>query len=91
MLVNIDLKYLNYKPICDDDIYYVRECVCRSIEKRRIDLITISSYHGITLEREPRLRNLFHDSKVPRPFKFVGKKVNIWNYLFISLYLQKIQ
>lgn len=83
--MNIDLKYINYKPICDDDIYYVRETVCRSIEGRPIDLITISSYHGITLEREPRLKNIFRDTNVARPFKFIGKKVIIFCIHFMCL------
>lgn len=75
MLAGIDSKYLNIKPVCDDDIYYVRETVCRSLEGRATDLITISSFHGITKERETRLKNLFMDN-VPRPYKFVGKKVS---------------
>ncbi|KAG5898456.1 hypothetical protein JTB14_015465 [Gonioctena quinquepunctata] len=78
MLVNIDSKYLNVKPVLDDDIYYVRETVCETLEGRSIDLITLSSYHGITSEREDGLKNLF-PGKIPRPYKFVGKKV-----IFIS-------
>ncbi|XP_060524611.1 cytosolic carboxypeptidase-like protein 5 [Cylas formicarius] len=75
LLVNIDHKYLAIQPIGEDDIYYVRETVCKSLEGRNVDLITISSYHGITAEREERLRGLFPDKNVPRPHKFVGKKV----------------
>ncbi|XP_030758911.1 cytosolic carboxypeptidase-like protein 5 isoform X2 [Sitophilus oryzae] len=75
MLVNIDSKYFTIQPTCEDDIYYVHETVCESLEGRNIDLITITSYHGITMEREERLKNLFMDKTVPRPHKFVGKKV----------------
>ncbi|XP_056630147.1 cytosolic carboxypeptidase-like protein 5 isoform X3 [Diorhabda sublineata] len=75
MLTNVDTKYLNMKRISDDDIYYVRETVCHSCDGKPIDLITISSYHGISKEREEKLKNLFNRSNVPRPFKFSGKKV----------------
>ncbi|CAH1173884.1 unnamed protein product [Phaedon cochleariae] len=74
MLLNIDSKYLSITPTTDDEIYYVKETVCRTIEGRSIDLLTISSHHGITKQREERLKNLFMDD-VPRPFKFVGKKI----------------
>ncbi|KDR22169.1 Cytosolic carboxypeptidase-like protein 5, partial [Zootermopsis nevadensis] len=62
-------------PNCLDDVYYHRECVCYSLEGRLIDLITISSYHNMSSERETRLRHLFPMSDVPRPFRFYGKKV----------------
>lgn len=64
------------QPLSEDDIYYTRECICTSLEGRSIDLITITSYHGIANEREIRLKNLFKNKNCPRPFKFVGKKVN---------------
>lgn len=76
MLANIDLKYLACTPITEDDIYYVRETVCLSLEGRNVDLITLSSYHGITMEREDRLANLFPNKNCFRPHKFVGKKVS---------------
>ncbi|KAL1505914.1 hypothetical protein ABEB36_005363 [Hypothenemus hampei] len=79
MLVNIDTKFLSIQPISEDDIYYVRETVCQSLEGRNIDLITVSSFHGIKMEREDRLANLFPHKDVARPHKFVGKKV-----IFIS-------
>lgn len=46
------------QPLSEDDIYYTRECICTSLEGRSIDLITITSYHGIANEREIRLKNL---------------------------------
>ncbi|KAJ8984892.1 hypothetical protein NQ317_002732 [Molorchus minor] len=75
MIVNIDAKYLNQKVMSEDGIYYTRETVTHSMEGRNIDLITITSYHGITMEREDRLKNLFLDTKILRPHKFLGKKV----------------
>lgn len=71
----IDEKYLHAPRLSTDDIYYVRECVCKSVEGRRIDLLTISSHHNMTMEREDRLQFLFPDKNVPRPFKFDNKKV----------------
>ncbi|XP_019872750.1 cytosolic carboxypeptidase-like protein 5 [Aethina tumida] len=79
MLTTIDRRFINYQPMSEDDIYYVRERICNSLDGRSIDLITLSSYHGITSEREVRLKNLFPDKSVQRPFKFIGKKV-----IFIS-------
>lgn len=58
-----------------DDIYYHREVVSYSLDGRRLDLLTISSHHGITPYREPRLKNLFPDLETPRPYIFGGKKV----------------
>ncbi|GLG96635.1 uncharacterized protein GBIM_03561 [Gryllus bimaculatus] len=58
-----------------DDIYYHRECVCYSLEGRRIDLITISSHHFITEDQEPRLKFLFPEADHPRPFRFTQKKI----------------
>ena len=63
----------NYDP--RDEIYYSRELVIRSFEGRRIDLVTITSFHGIQLEREPRLRNLFPEIDVQRCHKFRNKKI----------------
>lgn len=81
LLENIDVKYLTIPTITDNDIYYTRECVCHSLEGRNVDLITISSYHGITSERESKLANLFPNDNQARAFKFVGKKVFFNNYL----------
>ncbi|XP_063619236.1 cytosolic carboxypeptidase-like protein 5 isoform X2 [Cydia splendana] len=78
-LNSIDLKMLPaLSPQSPDDIYYCRECVIYSLEGRRVDLLTISSRHGITAEREDRLKHLFPENK-PRAFKFQNKKV-----IFIS-------
>jgi len=42
-------------------IFFHRENVCYSLEKRRIDLLTISGPNGILPEREEKLKNLFPD------------------------------
>ncbi|CAK9795253.1 Cytosolic carboxypeptidase-like protein 5 [Anthophora quadrimaculata] len=62
-----------------DDVYYHRECAIKSLEGRRMDLITISSFHNISTEREDRLNNMFPEKNEERPFKFWDKKV-----IFIS-------
>ncbi|GLV44189.1 uncharacterized protein CBL_12515 [Carabus blaptoides fortunei] len=79
-LISMDNRFLT-RPSSPsfDDIYYVRECVCKSLENRRVDLITISSYYNITTERETRLQHLFPEASMDRPFKFNNKKV-----IFIS-------
>ncbi|XP_071964054.1 cytosolic carboxypeptidase-like protein 5 isoform X2 [Antedon mediterranea] len=58
-----------------DDIYYHRELLCHSLDKLRVDLITITSHHGITNKREPRLTNLFPDIHTPRACVFEKKRV----------------
>lgn len=58
-----------------DDIYYHREVATYSLDGRRLDLLTITSHHGITPYQEPRLKNLFPDLETSRPYIFVGKKV----------------
>lgn len=62
---------------CDkqNDIYYHRELLVNSVEGRRVDLMTISSFHGIQHEREPRLPNLFPGA-VERCHMFKDKKVS---------------
>lgn len=45
-----------------------------SLDGRRVDLITVTSYSGMTEEREPRLNGLF-PSEEPRAKIFQGKKV----------------
>lgn len=74
-LNSIDLKMLPLPPMqSPDDIYYCRECLIYSLEGRRVDLLTITSHHGITTDREERLKNLFPDNQ-ERPHKFQNKKV----------------
>ncbi|XP_046740154.1 cytosolic carboxypeptidase-like protein 5 [Diprion similis] len=74
-LKKIDAKMTKKNPTVADDIYYQRECAIMSLEGRRLDLITISSHHNISTEREARLNRLFPIKEEERPFKFRGKKV----------------
>ena len=62
-----------------DDIYYYRELLINSYEQRRIDLVTITNFHGIEDKREERLTNLFPDYSKPRCHTFKDKKI-----IFIS-------
>lgn len=62
-----------------NDIYYYRELLINSYENRRIDLLTISSFHGIEERREDRHVNLFPDASKPRAHCFRDKKI-----IFIS-------
>nr|XP_039266217.1 cytosolic carboxypeptidase-like protein 5 [Styela clava] len=59
----------------DSAVYYHREVACFSLDKRKIDVLTITSCKGMLSEREPRLENLFPDKSVPRPHKFSNKRV----------------
>ncbi|XP_042325737.1 cytosolic carboxypeptidase-like protein 5 isoform X2 [Sceloporus undulatus] len=58
-----------------DAIYYHRELLCYSLDRLRVDLLTITSHHGMQEEREARLEKLFPDKNTPRPHCFVGKRV----------------
>ncbi|MEE6473497.1 hypothetical protein FKM82_010050 [Ascaphus truei] len=58
-----------------ESIYYHRELLCHSLDGLCVDLLTISSCHGMMEEREPRLEKLFPDRSTPRPYRFTGKRV----------------
>lgn len=58
-----------------DSIYYHRELLCYSLDGLRVDLLTITSCHGLREDREPRLEQLFPDLGTPRPFRFTGKRI----------------
>lgn len=58
-----------------DSIYYHRELLCDSLDRLRVDLLTITSCHGMLEEREARLEKLFPDKNTLRPHRFVGKRV----------------
>jgi len=77
-LRRIDARMGKRSVTCTDDIYYHRECAIKSLEGRRLDVLTISSYHNISMEREDRLINMFPERSEERPFKFRDKKVLIY-------------
>ncbi|NXP07262.1 CBPC5 protein, partial [Thinocorus orbignyianus] len=58
-----------------DSVYYHRELLCHSLDKLRVDLLTVTSCHGMLEKREPRLDKLFPDTSTPRPRRFTGKRV----------------
>ncbi|KAM3910300.1 cytosolic carboxypeptidase-like protein 5 [Leptodactylus fuscus] len=70
-----DSKLMSPGSSPPDAIYYQRELLCHSLEGLRVDLLTISSCHGMMEERESRLDKLFPDLSCPRPFRFSGKRV----------------
>lgn len=58
-----------------NEIYYYRELLTYSVERRRIDLLTITSYHGVSAEREERLGGLFPENLRHRCHTFKQKKI----------------
>ncbi|KAL7047706.1 hypothetical protein ACKWTF_003085 [Chironomus riparius] len=62
-----------------NDIYYCRELLINTVEQRRVDILTITSFDGIEDDREDRLKNLFPDTSTLRSHKFKNKKI-----IFIS-------
>ncbi|XP_046826372.1 cytosolic carboxypeptidase-like protein 5 isoform X3 [Vespa crabro] len=74
-LKKIDIRMAKHFVTSIDDIYYHRECAIKSLEGRRLDVLTISSYHNILNVREDRFDNMFPEKHEERPFKFLDKKV----------------
>ena len=59
-------------------IYYHREALCYSLDRLRVDLITVSSRDGMLPSLEPRFdSHLFPDRDVPRCMDFAKKRVRI--------------
>lgn len=75
-LRRIDVRMEKRSVTSTDDIYYHRECAIKSLEDRRLDILTISSYHNISTEREDRLNNMFPEENEERSYKFRDKKVS---------------
>ena len=60
-----------------DQIYYHRELLCESLDRNRIDLITISDCSAMQGE-EPRFDpKLFPDKETPRCKAFKDKRVGV--------------
>ncbi|XP_076655541.1 cytosolic carboxypeptidase-like protein 5 isoform X1 [Halictus rubicundus] len=74
-LRRVETRIAKRTVTCPDDVYYHRECAIKSLEGRRLDVLTISSFHYISTEREDRLTNMFPEKHEERPFKFWNKKV----------------
>lgn len=73
MLIRLCLIYNLEKN--EKDIYFHRETIVKSLENRSVDLLTISSFKGISEERESHLFGLFPDENKPRSYVFKNKKV----------------
>ncbi|KAH9140031.1 hypothetical protein AeRB84_015708 [Aphanomyces euteiches] len=57
-------------------MYYHRETLVHSLDGRKVDLLTISSYDNILDNREETIPGLFPDHPhTPRPFQFQNKRV----------------
>lgn len=61
----------------EKNIYFHRETIVKSLENRSVDLLTITSFKGVSEERECRLFGLFPDENKPRSYIFKNKKVYI--------------
>lgn len=75
MMLQLDHRLLSATHSPLESIYYHRELLCYSLDGHRVDLITVSSCHGLLEEREPRLERLFPDLGTPRPHCFSSKRV----------------
>ncbi|KAF7393359.1 hypothetical protein HZH68_010178 [Vespula germanica] len=71
------LSFTYYTPENQKAVTYFAftECAIKSLEGRRLDVLTISSYHNILNVREDRFDNMFPEKHEERPFKFLDKKV----------------
>ncbi|XP_064911407.1 cytosolic carboxypeptidase-like protein 5 isoform X1 [Columba livia] len=79
MLAQLDSRFQECQHMSPssplDSVYYHRELLCHSLDKLRVDLLTVTSCHGMLEKREPRLDKLFPDTSTPRPRRFAGKRV----------------
>ncbi len=72
--------FLNYiESKIPKEIYFHREVLTYSKEKRKVELLTISDHSGRSKVREPHMKNLFpENNKNPRPFTFSKDKLVIF-------------
>ena len=80
-LKKVDARMTKQSTNFADDIYYHRENAINSLEGRRLDILTISSYYNILSDREAKIKDLFPDENAERPFKFQDKKVKYFKIL----------
>ncbi|XP_057338339.1 cytosolic carboxypeptidase-like protein 5 isoform X2 [Microplitis mediator] len=73
-LNRIDARISKQNLSNPDAIYYHRECAIKSLEGRRLEVLTVSSYHNIWGERENNLKGLYPEPDEQRSFKFRGKR-----------------
>ena len=82
----VDKSFEALSKLPPNAIYFYRENVCYSLEKRRVDLLTISGLNGILPEREDKLEKLFPEHgtvtdkgrQILRPFKFSPSKKTVF-------------
>ncbi|KAG8036661.1 hypothetical protein G9C98_003983 [Cotesia typhae] len=74
-LNKIDARVSKQNSSSTDAIYYHRECAIKSLEDRRLEVLTISSYHNMSTEREDNLKGLYPEPHEKRSFKFRGKRI----------------
>lgn len=60
------------------DIYYHRDLLCHSLDGLRVDLITVTSFDGMSSTTESDIVGLFPDKESDRSYQFNKKKVNYW-------------
>ena len=69
-----DTNHLAIEGVKARPIYFRRELLCYSYEKKRVDLLTVTAPNGILLEREERISDLFPTEHEERPYKFSSSK-----------------
>lgn len=91
--VNVDTKSVSSIKLMENqtnveienDIYYRRELLINSLEGRRIDLMTITSFQNIQNEYEYKFPDLFPMSNAKRCHLFKNKKVSFLELTFRNI------
>lgn len=86
--MSVDYSNLNHLSIdeIENEIYFHRELLIKSVEGRRIDLLTITSFNGIQYEKEYRFSDLFPEQATSRCQLFRDKKVKELTCLYYNIY-----